>query len=118
MDININLNITLSPSKEVPPWVDKILSQLGLIIEKENQIMTAQTDALDQAEAAVASQDKADASAETLLLQLVALYNDAVLASTDPAVTQRINALGSAVTARAARLSAAVVANTPAAATP
>lgn len=80
--------------------------------------MSAQTDALDQAEAAAAANSAADDSAEALLLKLVQLYTDAAANSSDPQVTARIAALGEAITARAGKLSAAVVANTPAAPPP
>jgi len=124
MDIKIHENpdgsvdITISPSKEAPPWVETLMAKMDLVLQKEDKIMSAQTDALDQAEAAAKANSDADDSAEALLLKLVDLYNQAVANSSDPAVTDRINALGAAITNRSGRLSAAVVAGTPAAPSP
>ena len=113
MALDINLNVTNSPSNDAPVWAEKLLQmveqisqQIGIVLAKEDQIMSAQTDALDQAEAAAAANSAADDSAEALLLTLVQLYQDAVANSTDPAVTARVVALGEQITARAAKLSA------------
>lgn len=119
MNINITenengVNIQISPSREAPDWAMSLTEKLDLVLQKEDKIMSAQTDALDQAEAAAKANSDADDSAEALLLKLVDLYNQAVANSSDPAVTDRINALGAAIAGRSSRLSAAVVAGTPA----
>src|SRR5512141_2252774 len=114
VDINLNVNLVITPSKEVPAWVAPIMQQLGLIIEKENNIMSALTDALDQAEAAAKANSDADDAAEALLTTIAAMVNDLKNSQTDPATVDRITALAGALNDRAARLSAAVVANTPA----
>lgn len=121
MNINITetengvVNIQISPSKEAPDWAVSLSEKLDLVLQKEDKIMSAQTDALDQAEAAAAANSSAADSAENLMLELVRLYNEAAANSSDPAVTNRINALSTALTNRATRLSEAVVTNTPAA---
>lgn len=121
MNINITetengvVNIQISPSKEAPDWAVSLSEKLDLVLQKEDKIMSAQTDALDQAEAAAAANSSAADSAENLMLELVRLYNEAAANSSDPAVTNRISALSTALTNRATRLSEAVVTNTPAA---
>lgn len=121
MNINITegddgvINIQISPSQEVPPWAVLLTQKVDLVLTKEDKIMSAQTDALDQAEAAAKANSDADDAAEALLLKLVDLYNQAVASSTDPAVVARIQALGTTLTDRSTRLAAAVTANTPAA---
>lgn len=77
--------------------------------------MSAVTDALDQAEAAAKANSEADDAAEKLLVSIAQMVKDLQAASTDPATITRIKALSDALTARAGQLSAAVVANTPAA---
>jgi|SRR5882724_4496630 len=120
MNINIteaengSVNIQITPSAEAPAWAVSLTEKLDLVLQKETQIMSAQTDALDQAEAAAKANSDADDSAEALLLKLVDMYNQAAANSSDPAVTDRINALSTAITNRSSRLSAAVVAGTPA----
>lgn len=121
MNINITesdngvINIQISPSQEAPAWAVSLTERLDLVLQKEDKIMSAQTDALDQAEAAAKANSDADDAAEALLLKLVDLYNQAVASSTDPAVVARIAALGTALTDRSTRLATAVTANTPAA---
>ena len=132
MDLNINLTITLNPleisiipsppSKEVPAWagdiangITQILKMLDLVIQKENTLMSELTDAVDAAEAAATQNNNADDAAEALLLKIIDLYNAAAANSVDPAVVARIAAVGKAVGDRSSKLSAAVVAGTPAA---
>jgi hexokinase len=108
-------NVHITPSDETPPWATELMRRIGVVIEKENQIMSAQTDALDQAEAAAASNSQAADSAEALLLTLAAMITDLRANTTDPATVTRIDALASALNNRASQLAAAVVAGTPAA---
>lgn len=124
MNVNITeteggvINIQISPSSEAPAWAVSLTEKLDLVLQKEDKIMSAQTDALDQAEAAATANSNAADSAEALMLELVRLYNEAAANSSDPAVTSRIAALSTALTNRAGRLSDAVVANTPVAKVP
>lgn len=115
MSLNINVNVYMRQGSEVVSLLREVLRKLDLVLSKEDHIMSAQTDALDQAEAAAAANSAADDSAEALLLHLVDLYNQAAANGSDPAVTARIQALSQAITERSSKLSAAVVANTPAA---
>jgi len=80
--------------------------------------MSAQDDALDQAETAAASNAAAADSAEALLMTLSQMITDLASNQTDPDTVSRINALAAAVGERASRLAAAVVANTPVTPTP
>lgn len=77
--------------------------------------MTAIDDALTQAEAAAKSNSDAEDAVQTLLTTLSKQIADLKTAGTDPATVARITALSDSINARAAGLSAAVVANTPAA---
>ncbi len=100
---------------EVKSSLDGVHRKLDLIISKENQIMSAMTDALDQAEAAAKANSDADDAAEKLLVALSAQIAALAAAGTDPATLTRITALADALKARAAQLGTAVAANTPAA---
>lgn len=113
-----SLAISISPSNEAPPWALDLLSKIGVVLQKEDQIMSQQSDALDQAEAAAAANAAADSSAEALLVTLSQMIGNLVSSQTDPATIARINALATALNDRAAQLSAAVVANTPVAPVP
>jgi len=88
---------------------------LSLVLEKEDLIMSIESDALDKAEAAAKANSDADDAAETLLLSISAMIADLKDHQSDPATAARIAALSDAINARASKLSAAVVANTPAA---
>lgn len=100
---------------EVLDLLDTMNLKLNLIIQKEDLIMSAQTDALDQAEAAAAANASADDAAEQLLVTLSGMIADLKANATDPATVTRINALATALNSRAAQLGTAVAANTPAA---
>src|SRR4051812_6486171 len=110
--MRIDLYLHIEPSPEVLGLLGAMSRKLDLIISKENQIMSAQTDALDQAEAAAKANSDADDSAEKLLVTLAGMIADLKTNSTDPATTARIVALGDALRARAAQLATAV-ASTP-----
>lgn len=112
-DIHIHLHVP--PDPEVLARLSVIDHKLDLISSKEDAIMSLETDALDQAEAAAAANSAADDAAEALLVKIAALIADLKNNQTDPATVARINALSTALNARAAQLSAAVVAGTPAA---
>lgn len=114
LDIDINVYVHDIPRQEAPPWARELKQMLGLIIRKEDLIMSAQSDALDQAEAAAAADQAADSSAMALLTTLSTLIAGLVDNQTDPATVTRINALAAGINERAAALSAAVIANTPA----
>jgi hypothetical protein len=107
-----------TPDSVVLSRLDDLEDKLDLILEKEDTIMSIVTDALDQAEAAAAANSAADDAAEALLTKIAALIADLKNNQTDPATVARITALSTALNDRAGRLSAAVVANTPAAPTP
>lgn len=114
--MRIDFHIHFEPGEEVLARLDAINKKLNLILHKEDAIMSVVTDALDQAEAAAAANSAADDSAEALLVTLTGLITNLSNSQTDPATAARITALSSAISDRTARLAAAVVANTPAAA--
>ena len=116
MRIDFHLHVEQGP--EVLDLLDVMNRKLNLVLHKEDLIMSIETDALDQAEAAAARNDAADSSAEDLLVKISQMVADLKNTQTDPATAQRITALGAAISDRAARLAASVVANTPAAPTP
>ena len=101
---------------------DAVLSRLEALADKMDRILTkelatmsALTDALDAAEATAKANSDADDAAEKLLTTLAGLIADLKTQVTDPAQIARITALSTALSSRAAQLSAAVVAGTPAA---
>lgn len=100
---------------EVMRRLDALDAKIDLILHKEDIIMSLETDALDQAEAAAKANSDADDSAEQLLITLSKMVADLKNSTTDSAVVARITALASAISGRASQLSAAVVAGTPAA---
>jgi type IV secretory pathway TrbF-like protein len=102
---------------EVLNRLDSIEDKLDQILEGEQIIMSMETDALDQAEAAAAANAAADDSAEQLLVTLSKMVADLKANTTDPATVARITALATAIKDRAERLGTAVAANTPAATT-
>ena len=106
---------------QAPAWAEKldekmdlVLKDMGLILQRELKIMSQLTDALDAAEAAAKANSDADDSAEKLVLDLTALISTLKSTGTDPATVQRIDALTTALRARAAQLGAAVAAGTAA----
>ncbi len=108
------------PWKNAPPWALEVKAQLFeiramlvLVLQKENMIMSAESDALDQAEAAAKANSAADDSAEALLVTISQMIRDLQQNQTDPATAARINALATALNGRSSQLAAAVVANTP-----
>lgn len=103
------------PWEDAPPWAIALRDMLGIIIGNEEIIMAAIDDALAQAEAAAKANSDADDAAEALLITISKMIADLKAAGTDPATLARIQALSTALSGRAAQLSAAVVANTPAA---
>lgn len=116
MHFHIHHHIELSP--EVSARLDAFDRKLDLILQKENIIMSALEDQLAQAEAAAKANSDADDAAEALLVAISKMIADLKAAGTDPATLARITALSTALSSRAAKLSAAVVANTPAAPSP
>ena len=117
-DIRVDLYHHSVPDYEVLRRLEVLSRKIDLVLLKEDAIMSIETDALDQAEAAAARNDAADSSAEDLLVKISQMVADLKNTQTDPATAQRITALGAAISDRAARLAASVVANTPAAPTP
>lgn len=113
MHLDVHVHIELPT--EVFGLLDEMSKKLDLILNKEDKIMSAMTDALDQAEINAKANSDADDSAEKLLIALSAQIADLKTNSTDPATVTRITALSDALKARSAQLGAAVAANTPAA---
>lgn len=108
---------TDNPWKNTPPWVlelvirlDQLADRLGYVLAKEEQLMSALTDALDRAEEAATANASADDAAEALLVTLSGLIADLKANGTDPATIQRIDTLATAIKARAAQLGTAVAA--------
>lgn len=106
----------LSPWEQAPPWALELREMLSLVLRKEDLIMSIESDALDKAEAAAKANSDADDAAENLLLSISGMVADLKNHQTDPATAQRIVALSDAINQRASKLSAAVIANTPASA--
>lgn len=121
------------PSRKHQPTLLEIKEQLNLIqrmIERSYQgimtsvdelgeiVMSELSDALDFAEQTAAEDASADNSAKALLITLSDMVKALGNGVNDPALVARIKALGDGIRARAADLSAAVVANTPAATPP
>lgn len=113
--MRIDVYLHIEPDPEVLRRLDVISQKLGLVIYNEELIMSAQDDALTAAEAAARQNSDAEDAAEKLLLKLVQMINDLKANNADPAIVARITALSTALQSRAAQLSEAVVANTPAA---
>ena len=113
--MRIDFHLHIAPAPEVLARFDAVHRKLDLILRKEDIIMSMETDALDQAEAAAAANSAADDSAEQLLITLSKMVADLKANTTDPATVQRITALATAISSRAAQLGVAVTANTPAA---
>jgi hexokinase len=95
--------------------LEALANKMDRILTKELTTMSALTDALDKAEAAATANSAADDAAEGLLTTLAGLIADLKANVTDPAQIARIDALSTAIADRASKLSAAVVAGTPAA---
>ena len=106
------------PDSMVLSRLDDIEDKMDLILEKETTIMSLETDALDQAEAAAKANSAADDSAEQLLVTISKMVADLKANASDPTTIARITALATAISSRAAQLGAAVVTNTPAAPPP
>jgi hypothetical protein len=95
--------------------LEVLADKMALILQTETTTMSALTDSLDKAEAAAKANSDADDSAEALLVTLAGLITDLKTNTTDPTTVTRIDALSAALSDRASKLSAAVVAGTPAA---
>jgi hypothetical protein len=117
-DIRIDLYQHPVPDYEVLRRLEVLSGKIDLVLLKENIIMSMETDALDQAEAAATANAAADDSAEQLLITLSKMVADLKANTTDPATVARITALATAISSRASQLGTAVAANTPAAVTP
>jgi hypothetical protein len=89
--------------------------KLDLILKRQEIEMSAITDALDKAEASAKANSDAEDAVMGLLTTLSAQIAALKTTQTDPATVARVQALADALSAKAAALSAAVVANTPAA---
>lgn len=92
----------------------KLDAIFGQAAENQEIIMTALSDALDLAEANAAKETDAEAAIEALLTDVVQQLKDASEGAS-PAIVARVAAVAQGIADRAARLSAAVVAGTPAA---
>ena len=110
-----DIRVHFVPDYEVLRRLEVLSQKIDLVLLKENIIMSMETDALDQAEAAAAANSAADDSAEQLLITLSKMVADLKANTTDPATVQRITALATAISSRAAQLGTAVTTNTPAA---
>lgn len=98
--------------------LDSLRDQTRSSFKLEKHIMSKLTDALDFAEQTAAEDAAADNAAKGLLENLSKMIADLKEGVVDPAAIARIEALAQGVRDRAAALSAAVVANTPAAEPP
>ena len=103
-----------NPWEQAPPWALELRAMLGLVLEMESTIMSLESDALDKAEAAAQANSEADDAAEKLLITISNMVADLKNHQSDPQTAARIVALSDLIAQRAGKLSAAVVANTPA----
>lgn len=99
------------PFVEAPVWAVE-LKAMGLYIIQLLEFIMAE---IDNLEASVKANTDAEDSAEALLIGISKQIADLKAAGTDPATAARIQAASDLLSARAAKLAAAVVANTPAA---
>jgi len=88
---------------------------MRVLMRMESEIIMAFEAELAAAEAAAKANSDAEDAAEGLFTKLAEIIAALKAANTDPATAARIQSLADALTARAAQLSAAVVAGTPAA---
>ncbi len=109
MQIDIYLHI-VQGSSEVLARLDVMSQKMDLILQKENQIMSAETDALDKLEANTAAISGAEDSAEAAFLRLADMIAALKTSTTDPATAARITAASDALKAKADALAAAVAA--------
>lgn len=100
-----------TPAVEVPAWAKAILRKLDLILETQEAIMAE----IDDLETAARANTDAEDAVETLLVALSKQISELKNTQTDPATSARIAAVAATLQDRAAKLAAAVVANTPAA---
>lgn len=91
--------------------LNRIEWKIDALHQIEEDIMSAIEDELTKAEAAAKANSDADDAAEALLVKISQMIADLKAAGTDPATLTRIDALATALNDRAAKLSAAVVAN-------
>lgn len=103
------------PWADAPAWALELREMLGLIIDKENFLMSQLDDALTAAEASAKANTDAEDAVIALLGTLSTQIADLKAGTTDAATIARITALSDGLKAKADALAAAVVANTPAA---
>jgi hexokinase len=88
---------------------------MRVLLRTESEVIMAYEAELAAAEAAAKANDDAEDAAEGLFSKLAEIIAALKAGNTDPATAARIQSLADALTARAAQLSAAVVAGTPSA---
>lgn len=98
------------PWAEAPPWAIELRCMLELIICNQELIMAV----IDDLETSVKEMTDAEESAEAAFVKLADMIAALKTNQTDPATAARIQAAADQLKARAARLAAAVVANTEA----
>lgn len=94
--------------------VMEFLDNQEVLIEGEEIIMTQLSDALDEIESNAEADRNADAAAKALILKLGKMITDGASGAPTPEAFARLKAIGQGMVDRAADLSAAVVAGTPA----
>ena len=94
--------------------VKAILNNVGSLFKGEVIIMTQLTDTLDEIEKNAEADRDADAAAKNLIVKLGKMIVDATAGGATPEAIGRLKAIGQGMVDRAADLSAAVVAGTPA----
>jgi hypothetical protein len=121
----LHIHHKIDPWQTAPAWALELREMLSLLLVRTEiitgnteTIMSALDDALTQAETAAKANSDAEDAVETLLTTLSTQIANLKTTGTDPATIARIQALATALTAKASTLAAAVVANTPAAAPP
>lgn len=92
----------------------KLDYKLNLLYQGDSIIMTQLTDALDEIEKNAEADRDADAAAKNLIVKLGKMIVDATAGGVNSESIARLKAIGQGMVDRAADLSAAVVAGTPA----
>lgn len=89
-------------------------AKLNLLFQGDSIIMTQLTDALDEIEKNAEADRSADSAAKALIVKLGKMITDGASGAPTPEAFLRLKAIGQGMVDRAADLSAAVVAGTPA----
>lgn len=100
--------------RDIKQGLRDIDAKLNLLFQGDSIIMTQLTDALDEIEKNAEADRNADSAAKALIVKLGKMITDGASGAPSPEAFARLKAIGQGMMDRAADLSAAVVAGTPA----